>query len=337
MTYDVPMIFYDKNIDSFGKQPANFWLNNPAWIKKLIENSSNLICIVQEGKITYMNQTGLDLLKYYNLESLEGKLITDIIGERYQDLFKGAYELNALSSADKGICAILLTKFGQEIDAVINVTVINDIDNFIAVIEADDMTLLKEIARQKITAENLLKRSVIKDKTTGLPGKALFLDRLNMAIERSKRTFRDTKGKTHPQVVCMLLEIANIKKIKSIIGQINTDNLLYQLGANLKFALRGVDTVSYCETEGFWMILEGILSKSDIESIARRTIGILFQKSGFKDHRLELNGNIGISIYPFCAQTSAELEDMTFFALNKSKELGVNKFFITKNEDPSLL
>ena len=111
--------------------------------------------------------------------------------------------------------------------------------------------------------ESQLARSAFYDALTGLPNRALFLDRLERAIARSARE------ESHSFAV-LFLDLDRFKNINDSLGHLAGDALLVEAGRRFESCLRPGDTVARLGGDEFAVLLEGLADESAIETIATR-------------------------------------------------------------------
>src|SRR5581483_2138474 len=85
---------------------------------------------------------------------------------------------------------------------------------------------------------------------TGLPNRALFLDRLGVALDRSRRT-----GGT---VVVMFIDVDEFKAVNDTFGHAAGDRVLEVLGDRLRALLRPTDTLSRFGGDEFTLLFEDL-------------------------------------------------------------------------------
>src|SRR5581483_693027 len=91
-------------------------------------------------------------------------------------------------------------------------------------------------AVERKRGEVRLIHQALHDPLTSLPNRALFLDRLGVALDRSRRT--------NATVAVLFVDVDNFKDINDSMGHAAGDRLLTELAARLQTMLRPMDTVS---------------------------------------------------------------------------------------------
>ncbi|HKO27628.1 MAG TPA: EAL domain-containing protein [Solirubrobacteraceae bacterium] len=120
--------------------------------------------------------------------------------------------------------------------------------------------LIRAIERKR--AETELAHQAMHDQLTGLPNRALFLDRLGLALERSRRS--------GAPLAVLFLDFDNFKEINDTRGHAAGDRVLTILGGRLSGLLRPMDTVARFGGDEFTFLFEGITSEREVVLIADR-------------------------------------------------------------------
>lgn len=95
----------------------------------------------------------------------------------------------------------------------------------------------RDITERK-RAEEMLAHSALHDGLTGLPNRALFLDRLQHAVARSERHASSCK------LAVLFIDVDEFKVYNDSLGHAAGDELLIEIGQRLTSSLRGFDTIS---------------------------------------------------------------------------------------------
>jgi len=142
------------------------------------------------------------------------------------------------------------------------------------------------INKQKETEKKLL-HDAFHDDLTGLPNRALFLDRMKNVLERAKR-FKQGG------FAVLFFDLDRFKLINDSIGHIYGDKLLIKVAEMLKTCLRSCDTAARLSGDEFAILLEDIHEISEAGLIAERiqqTIQAPIKCNGFK---IVVSASIGI-------------------------------------------
>jgi diguanylate cyclase (GGDEF)-like protein len=152
------------------------------------------------------------------------------------------------------------------------------------------------------------------DSLTGLPNRALILDRIEQMLVRGRRN--------HHRVAAMFLDLDDFKDINDTLGHHVGDQLLIDVAQRLTTALRESDTVGRLGGDEFVLLVEGDLKGRSVEAVAERVLEILrppFQIPG-QLVPLSVSGSIGIAIGD--RATPGELLRDADIALYRAKAAG---------------
>jgi len=134
-----------------------------------------------------------------------------------------------------------------------------------------------------------LRHQAFHDSLTGLPNRALILDRAGQMLARSRRE--------RSPVAALFIDLDNFKDINDTLGHSAGDQLLVGVGVRLESALRGGDTVGRLGGDEFIVLAEGGSLLAGASALAERILDVLripFEIPGV-DEPLEVTASIGIA------------------------------------------
>jgi diguanylate cyclase (GGDEF)-like protein len=158
------------------------------------------------------------------------------------------------------------------------------------------------------------------DALTGLPNRALILDRIEQMLARSRRD--------HTPVAVLFLDLDNFKQVNDTLGHAAGDELLVGVGSRLTSAIRAEDTVGRLGGDEFVVVAEGDSLAAGPEVIANRILDVLatpFEIAG-SDAPLSVTASIGIAENR--RATSGELLRDADIALYQAKAAGKKRAVI---------
>jgi diguanylate cyclase (GGDEF)-like protein len=126
------------------------------------------------------------------------------------------------------------------------------------------------------------------DSLTGLPNRALILDRIDQMVRRSRRE--------HTSVAVLFLDLDDFKFVNDTLGHTVGDRLLIAVGARLSGILRGHDSVGRLGGDEFVVLVEANSGPPDAEMVATRIVRALeapFEIAG-SDTPVTVTASIGI-------------------------------------------
>ena len=177
---------------------------------------------------------------------------------------------------------------------------------------------VQDITERK-KAESHLQFLANYDSLTGLPNRSLFLDRLNMAMENSKRTSSLT--------ALIYLDLDEFKSINDTLGHLAGDELLRQVAKRLSSCARKSDTVARLGGDEFTMVVSNLRNTAGIEKVAHKIISSLNQPFHINGQDIRTSSSLGITIYPFGEDDDVyTLVKQADSAMYQAKRIGKNNF-----------
>jgi Amt family ammonium transporter len=137
--------------------------------------------------------------------------------------------------------------------------------------------------------EAKLQHDALHDTLTGLPNRALFLDRLNLAFSRRSRSRGQNCG-------VLFLDLDRFKEINDTMGHAAGDELLKAVAERLRAALRPQDTAARLGGDEFVILVENILSSADIEHVADRVLHAMEREFMVAGRPVHAGASIGVAI-----------------------------------------
>lgn len=156
------------------------------------------------------------------------------------------------------------------------------------------------------------------DVLTGLANRALFTERLEHAITRS----RDAED----HLAILFLDIDRFKNINDTLGHNLGDDLLKILATKLTGCLREGDTIARFGGDEFAILLEDISSEDDTSPIAKKVLEALSEPITINEHELFETVSIGISLYPADGNDATVLLKNADTAMYRAKDMGRNNY-----------
>ncbi|MEA2217964.1 MAG: hypothetical protein QOJ35_590 [Solirubrobacteraceae bacterium] len=137
-------------------------------------------------------------------------------------------------------------------------------------------------------AERQLQHDALHDALTGLPNRALFMDRVEQVMHRATRD---------PSVrsAVLFLDIDRFKLVNDSLGHAVGDHLLVALSARVSGVLRPGDTVARIGGDEFAILLDGVGCERDAAASAERVQRSLREPLTIDGRELFVTASIGVS------------------------------------------
>ena len=155
------------------------------------------------------------------------------------------------------------------------------------------------------------------DELTGLPNRALFNDRLHLALARAERS-RESVG-------VVFIDLDNFKMVNDTLGHATGDKLLKQAALRLLDCVRAEDTVARLGGDEF-VVLLGTADRQKATLTAERLLRALSTSYQFDEHECFISASIGLSMFPEDATDASALMRNADSAMYRAKDHGKNAF-----------
>ncbi len=170
-------------------------------------------------------------------------------------------------------------------------------------------------------AEEQLVSEALEDALTGLPNRALLMDRLERAICRIQRYHER-------HFAVLFMDLDRFKLVNDSLGHLVGDELLVNLARRLKSCMRSMDTVARLGGDEFVVLLEEFESNEQVIQVANRIQQELQKPFQLKGHEIFISASIGIVFSDTgCTRPEDFLRDADI-AMYHAKALGRARFAI---------
>jgi diguanylate cyclase (GGDEF)-like protein len=162
------------------------------------------------------------------------------------------------------------------------------------------------------------------DALTGLPNRALLQDRLREALNSACRERRRS--------ALLFLDLDRFKIINDSLGHSFGDLLLRQVADRLRAQIRKQDTVARVGGDEFLVLLPGVETIAEVQSMASRIVSSLTGEFIIQGRSLSVSCSLGISIFPEHGGDEETLIKNADAAMYNAKEKGCNTFCLFTDE-----
>ena len=156
------------------------------------------------------------------------------------------------------------------------------------------------------------------DALTGLPNRMLFVERLEHAISRLRRS----RG----VAAVLFLDLDRFKVVNDTLGHSVGDHLLRTAAQRLVACVRAEDTVARLGGDEFTVVLEDVANLEGLPRVARNIIDQLSLPMDLDGHEVRVTASVGISVYPADGESAEILLKHADAAMYLAKSEGRNNF-----------
>ena len=184
----------------------------------------------------------------------------------------------------------------------------------------------RDITEQRETEQSLIKQA-FHDELTGLPNKALLLDRLAQALAVSSRT--------NQPIGVLFIDLDGFKTINDTLGHQAGDTALTKVAERLIAIVRPGDTLARIGGDEFVMLCAGTDGARGATAVARRILDALARPFVLDGREIDLSASIGIAT-SHGTDDPARMLDNADTAMYEAKHEGRGRFAIHDEVDQNL-
>jgi diguanylate cyclase (GGDEF)-like protein len=188
----------------------------------------------------------------------------------------------------------------------------------------EEVEFLKTLANvlaaavERTREEEVNRYAALHDPLTGLPNRALALDRLDYGLRRRRRDGTD--------VAVLVLDLDRFKLINDSLGHEAGDELLLELGPRLSRAVRGEDTVARLGGDEFAVICPGLDGIRDVITIAEKIAAAIARPFVLPSGERFVTGSIGIAVAMRASDTPETMLRDADVAMYRAKGEGPGRY-----------
>jgi diguanylate cyclase (GGDEF)-like protein/PAS domain S-box-containing protein len=187
----------------------------------------------------------------------------------------------------------------------------------------DMLSRLAEVAIERKRFEERLAHQSLHDPLTGLPNRTLFLDRLGLALARSRRN--------ESEVAVVFLDLDGFKVVNDGLGHDAGDELLIAVGARLASVIRPGDTVARFGGDEFVVLCEDLPrdgAHAQATEIAGRLFDALTNPFVIRSTETFVGASIGIALAPTGEERPEDLLRDADAAMYAAKDMGKQRVVV---------
>lgn len=175
------------------------------------------------------------------------------------------------------------------------------------------VTLCRDITELK-RSEQQLHSLAFYDPLTGMANRALFADRLKMALAAGARS--------GSRFAVMYVDLDRFKYVNDTLGHTAGDHLLVEIARRISTSVREADTVARIGGDEFAVLTQEISDEEQALSLADRIIASVRQPIAVDGQAVFVGASIGISFFPSDGRDAETLRKYADLALYEAKQAG---------------
>ncbi|OEF98400.1 putative bifunctional diguanylate cyclase/phosphodiesterase [Desulfuribacillus alkaliarsenatis] len=282
----------------------------------LTQATQDAILIINErGKITYCNESALNLFGYEKDELINKSWYILVNQHKYYDaLLEGLnrfVETSESSGTIKVLEILAADKWGQEIPVEVSVSTVLIKDQWHAV------AVIRNISERKKAEENIHSLAFF-DQLTGLGNRQLFNQEVDTMIE-------ECKGK-YCEFAIILLDINQFKTINDSLGHKFGDSFLIEVANRIKSKFSSGCFVYRLGGDEFALIIPKRDEQIDFEKCAAMVIEEFDRPYDVNGITIFSSVSIGIAIFPADGEDVGSLFRNADTAIHYAKDYGHSKY-----------
>jgi len=275
-------------------------------LRKFTDATNEGIVFQEEGLVADCNEAILRLTGY-RYEELVGSEIIRYVAPDCRDQVLA----NVRSGYERPYEAAILAKDGTRIPVEFEGRVMPHQGKVYR------MSVVRDI-RDRKAAEARIHFLAHHDTLTGLPNRALLLDRLQFILAAAKRR------ETH--VAILFIDLDNFKTVNDSLGHAAGDALLKVVAERIQAALRRGDSVARLGGDEFLVVLPDLDNEQGAVPVAEKLLASIAHPMTLEGQIVSVSPSIGIGVFPRDGATSDELIKNADAAMYLAKERGRSNY-----------
>ncbi|MBW4536819.1 MAG: EAL domain-containing protein [Pleurocapsa minor HA4230-MV1] len=237
-----------------------------------------------KGKFTRVNQALCDALSYSKAELLELSFAEISHPDDWEMHYNLEQKLTNSKETSFQIEKRFIAKNGWVVDTLLKVVMVCDAQGK----PLHFNNQIVDITKRK-SMEERLRHDALHDALTGLPNRALFMDRLAQQLTKSQ-------SQSKYLFAVLFLDLDRFKVVNDSVGHLIGDKLLIEIARRLKQSIAPTDTVARLGGDEFTILLENISCQTEATLVAESIYETLTSPFHIEGYELFSTASIGIAL-----------------------------------------
>lgn len=284
----------------------------PRLMEDVLASLPDAVAIVHGGRVLYVNQSFTRMFGYAEDEA-SGRNLRDLIVPETRHHENAMLHRVVEEQGRAAVDTVRMHKSGDLLDVGVQVAPLK-----VNGVAAGYVLTFRDIGDRK-QVEAQLQQDAMHDVLTGLPNRALFEDRLKLALSRRARYRQRNCG-------VLLINLDGFRGLNESLGHAACDMLLMSTAGRLRATLRPQDTAARVEGDEFAILVESISTASDLEIVAQRVMRDMELPFDLPGQRIRLGASAGAVISNDERSSAEALLHGARSAMFEAKQAGGGRF-----------
>ena len=275
-------------------------------LRKFADATRAGIVFHEDGLVTDCNEALLQLTGYSFQELIGSEIIQYVVPERREEALE-----NVRTGYERPYESEIIAKDGSVIPV--------EFEGRLMPMDGKlyRLSVVRDIRRRK-ASQARIDFLAHHDLLTGLPNRALLLERLEFILATAHR--RGTR------VAVLFIDLDNFKVVNDSLGHAAGDALLKVVAARIPATLRSVDVVSRHGGDEFLVVLPDMESEQGPIPVAEKLLAAISEPMDLDGQSVSVSPSIGIAVYPRDGESAEALIKNADAAMYLAKERGRSNY-----------
>jgi diguanylate cyclase (GGDEF)-like protein/PAS domain S-box-containing protein len=255
-----------------------------ASFRAIFDQAFGMAVLAPDGRWLSINPSFCETLGYSEAELLAGSFQDVVHSDELGPLLM---HIHKILTGNMGVYQgehRFIDRLGRIVWVLLSVSLIRD-----ARTEPSQLVFQIQNITDRKRAEERLVHDVFHDALTGLPNRALFMDRLKLAAQRARR-------RKDQLFVVLFIDLDCFKLVNDSFGHQVGDQLLIGIARRLETFVRSTDTIARLGGDEFTVLLEDVKDQRETIRIVERIQKGLSEPFTLGGHELVTTASIGVTL-----------------------------------------
>jgi diguanylate cyclase (GGDEF)-like protein/PAS domain S-box-containing protein len=280
--------------------------------RHLVEAGPIALLSHRDGRVVFANARALELFGTRSPDDVVGRPLVFLLHPDDRARLQPRPGDEPASSPATEPCEIRILRLdGQILDVEMVSVPVTEADG-----EPATQVVLLDITERK-RAEERVRHLAHHDPLTGLPNRALLLDRLHQALLQARRE----RGR----IAVLMLDLDHFKAVNDTFGHAIGDRLLCAVADRLRATVRESDTLARYGGDEFTLVQTRLREPQGVDVLAQKILEAVAEPFLIEDQVVRTTTSVGVAVHPEQGSEPGPLLEHADIALYRAKALGRNR------------